>query len=488
MPWMPMQSGSSAGNYGNVDVTRWGSSTPWVLQSYVLLIVYGTFTGDEKCISKSRDMYRIVVDALRDFELLHQKSVFPAVSAWDWSLSLSAPPEETQRTWQIFIDQESTKLALYALYYFDFHLFASFNMRPMLSSIEFEWDLPVDSALWEAESAAKWWHGILQKQLETSDSAMLGDQVQIKSLMVASQSLLSNTASPVLRKTLSSSAFATLCIVASLESLVRDFTRSYYQLPPTLADPSPFHILSQSQNTKVSTAIVSLLSIAADRSCSSCDFNCVSLWHAVILGCLSIKISLCKPDDLLVGGIIEASPAAGLATSVHLNLGDYVASRRSGSTARRKPIAENGFVAILDEMLRAMHEMGTSIISPPWEGPWTTVQGFKILIILWQALRFSIAELQSQVSPPPGVNKYTKVYDPARSVVHCIITALDIYDSLEIHISHESLSTAEDLDNVDQLETQFIHWMRKLCDRRDVWDIGSSMGKVLDEICAVEEM
>ncbi|TVY18679.1 hypothetical protein LARI1_G002893 [Lachnellula arida] len=349
-------------------------------------------------------------------------------------------------------------------------------MRPMLSSVEFEWDLPVDSALWEAESAAKWWHGILQKQLETSDGAMLGDQVQIKSLMVASQSLLSNTASPVLRKTLSSSAFATLCIVASLESLVRDFTRSYYQLPPTLADPSPFHILSQSQNTKVSTAIVSLLSIAADRSCSSCDFKCVSLWHAVI------------PDDLLVGGIIEASPAAGLATSVHLNLGDYVSSRRSGSTTRRKPIAENGFVAILDEMLRAMHEMGTSTISPPWEGPWTTVQGFKILIILWQALRFSIAELQSQVSPLPGVNKYTKVYDPARSVVHCIITALDIYDPLEIHISHESLSTAEDLDNVDQLETQFIHWMRKLCDRRDVWDIGPSMGKVLDEICAVEEM
>lgn len=131
--------------------------------------------------------------ALRDFELLHQKSVFPAVSAWDWSLSLSASPEETQRTWQIFIDQESTKLALYALYYFDFHLFASFNMRPMLSSIEFEWDLPVDSALWEAESATKWWHAILQRQLESSNDAMLRDQLQIKSLMVASQSLLSST-------------------------------------------------------------------------------------------------------------------------------------------------------------------------------------------------------------------------------------------------------------------------------------------------------
>lgn len=67
-----------------------------------------------------------------------------------------------------------------------------------------------------------------------------------------------------------------------------------------------------------------------------------------------------------------------------------------------------------------------------------------------------------------------------------IITALDLYDPQEQHISHESLSTIEDLDNVDQLETQFIRWIRKLCDRREVWDIGPSMGKVLDEICTVE--
>jgi hypothetical protein len=67
-----------------------------------------------------------------------------------------------------------------------------------------------------------------------------------------------------------------------------------------------------------------------------------------------------------------------------------------------------------------------------------------------------------------------------------IITALDLYDPQENHISHESLSTIEGLDNVDQLETQFIRWIRKLCDRRDVWDVGLSMGKVLDEICMVE--
>ncbi|KAF8857055.1 hypothetical protein BDZ45DRAFT_449718 [Acephala macrosclerotiorum] len=460
---------------------------PWVLQSWALLIAYGIFTGDEKCIGKSRDMCRSVIDALRAFELLHQKSVFPPDSAWDADLSLSASSDEVHRRWQLFIDQESVKISLYTFYYFDYHLFASFNMRPMISSLEFEWELPRESSLWEAENATDWWHAMLQMQLELSRGGTLDDKAQLRSVMIATQSLLSNTPSSRLLKALSSSAFGTLCIVANLETLVRDFTRSYYQLPPNLADPSPFHILTQAQNAKISAALVLILSVAADNACISCDSKCRSLWHAVHLGCLSTKISLCKPDDLLVGGIVETSPAAGLATSVHLNLGNYVSARRSGSSSRRKPIGEHGFIAILDEMLKAMQEMGMSDSLSPWEGPWTTVQGFKILIILWQALRFSIAELQGQVCPTPGGDKYAKIYDPARVVVHAIITALNIYDPQGHYVSHESLSTMEGLESVDQLETQFIHWIRKLCDRRDVWDIGTSMGKVLDEICAETE-
>jgi hypothetical protein len=409
---------------------------PWALQSWALFIAYGTFTGDERTISKSRDMYRLVVDvslfkdtiafmlttiqALRGFELFHQKSVYPTDSAWDANLGLSVPPDEVLRRWQLFIYQESVKMSLYAFYYFDHHLFASLNMRPMISSIEFEWELPAGTPLWEAESATDWWHAMLRRQLdlESSCNSMLDEKSPIQSVVIATQSLLSNKASPRLMKELSSSAFATLCVVANLENLVRDFTRSYYQLPPNPADPSPFHILTQAQNSQVSVALGLISSIVAERPCLSCDSNCRSLWHAVILSCLSTKISLCKPDDLLVGGIVEATPAAGLATIVHLNLGDYVTSRRSGSNSRRKPVAEDGFIAILDDMLKAMREMGMSTVQPPWEAPWTTVQGFKILIILWQALRFSIAELQSQVCPTPTADKYTKIYDPARVVIH----------------------------------------------------------------------
>lgn len=397
--------------------------------------------------------------------------------------------EEIARRWQLYVAQESVKLSLYAFYFFDYHLYTSCNIRPSILSIEFEWELPLAASLWEAETATSWWHAVLQHQidLETSPNGPNPQEQtgQTKSLLAATQSLLSKTASSRCLKSLASSPFATLCIVANLESLVRDFTRCYYQLPPALADPSPFHVLTQSQNAQVSTALLLISSVIADEFCRSCDEKCPSLWHAVRLGCLSIRISLCKPDNLLIGGIIEANPAAGLATSVHLSLGSYVSARRSASSSQRRPIADDGFVTILEDMLKAMHEIGTSEVLPCWEGPWTTVQAMKILIILWQALRFSIAELQSQVCPTPSLDKYVKIYDPARVVVHAIISALDIYDPDVQHVAHESLHTPDGLDNVDTLETQLIDWMRKVCERRDVWDIGRSMAKVLTELGTV---
>jgi len=97
-----------------------------------------------------------------------------------------------QRRWLLFVDQESVRLSLYALCYFDLHLFAAYNMRPMMSPIEFEWELPADSELWEAKSATEWWQVMLQKELETGGGVSLEDQAQVKSLLVASQSLLSS--------------------------------------------------------------------------------------------------------------------------------------------------------------------------------------------------------------------------------------------------------------------------------------------------------
>jgi hypothetical protein len=263
-------------------------------------------------------------------------------------------------------------MSLYAFYLFDHHLFASCNIRPAISSIEFDWELPVASSLWEAETATSWWQAVLQREIDIRSTTVESTTAmsQVKSLLVATQALLANTASPRLLITLQKSSFGTLCVVANLDNLVRDFTRCYYQLPPRLSDPSAFHVLTQSQNGQVSAALISIASIVANSPCKSCDGNCKLLWHAVSIGYLSIKISLCKPDDLLVGGIVEENPAAGLATSVHLSLGSYVSARRSAPSPQQKTVGDDGFITILSDLLKVMHEMGTVQALPVWEGPW----------------------------------------------------------------------------------------------------------------------
>lgn len=341
----------------------------------------------------------------------------------------------------------------------------------MLSPLEFEWDLPHESSLWEAPSAAHWRAALHDEPFEDEFS-------QTRSMLAATQALMSNCASKALLRALQSCPFAALCVITSICSLSRDFTRCYYQLPPRLSDPSPFHVLSQTQNGQFASAIATISAFKENTSCDADGKDCQSLWHAVQLACVSIRIGLCKPDDLLVGGITESTPAAGLATSVHLTLGNFVSTRRAGSTSKRPHVGDDGMMVIMDDMLSAVHLLGAGKTSQQWEGPWTTVQGLRVLIFLWQSLRFSIAELQSQVCEPPP----RKVYDPASIAVHSIISALDLYEPDVKHITHASLSTEEGLEKVDQLEAQFVHWMQRVCDRRDVWDIGRSMSKVLDEI------
>lgn len=81
-----------------------------------------------------------------------------------------------------------------------------------------------------------------------------------------------------------------------------------------------------------------------DGPCTVCSENCESLWHAVRIGCLSIKINMSKPDDLLVGGIVESNPTAGMATAAHLTLGNYVTARRSGHSRKKAVISEDGIM------------------------------------------------------------------------------------------------------------------------------------------------
>lgn len=369
------------------------------------------------------------------------------------------------------------KLSLYAFYFFDYHLLVSCNARSVVSSIEFEWELPNAAPLWEAQSAYEWWQFLhaSHTSLDPYRTDYLHNEPDTRSLLAATQAMLSATTSLQLVSLLSLSPFTALCVVSNLERLVRDFTRCYYQLPPTLSDPNPFHVLTQSQNSQISAALGLIWGAAGNNTCLSCSQGCQSLWHAVRLGCLSTKISLAMPDDLLVGGIVESNPTAALATAAHLTLGNYVTTRRSGLSV------DETTLNILSETLKVMHETATPDRSAPWEGPWTSTQAFRLLLILWRILRMSVAQLQDK-GHLSNVSDYPRHFRPAKTVIEGVISALQLYGDNPL-IS--SIPTNPE-EASDQWEDQYMQWMQQMCDRRDVWDVGFSMTKVLEEIYDTE--
>lgn len=348
-----------------------------------------------------------------------------------------------------------------------------------MSSIEFEWELPHASPLWEADSALSWWQ-LLQVDYIDLDQCRIDHMHRspdMSSLFAATQALLAVTTSMQLISLLAVSPFTALCIVSNLERLVRDFTRCYYQLPPTLSDPNPFHVLTQAQNSQVSAALGLILGSASTNICLSCSENCISLWHAVRLGCLSVRISLASPDDLLVGGMVESNPPAGLATAAHLSLGDYVATRRSGLKV------DESTLNILGEALKVMHEISTPSHSAPWEGPWASTQAFRMLLILWRILRLSIAQVSSYRSSIVDaldnlLPEYPSHFQPAKVVVESVTSALKMYGEGDM----EAPAISRNVEGAGGLlEEKYMQWMHRICDRRDVWDVGLSMTKILEE-------
>ncbi|RDW59449.1 hypothetical protein BP6252_12536 [Coleophoma cylindrospora] len=463
---------------------------PWVLQCWILCIIYGTFTANEHSIAKARNMFRYLLDAVRELQLLHQRLTLPPEPLWITDLNITRAPGERllSQKWATYINQESLKLSVYALYFLDFHLFSACNIRPSILSIEFEWDLPLASEIWQAENANDWWSSVSQHEKDIlpqtnhifMDPSYRQHDHQTKSLLAATQALLTDAPSKRLLSTLEASPFATMCLTANLECLIRDFTRCYYQLPPNPTDPSPFHVLTQRQNAQVATALGYIWGMMRDGPCTACSEACTSLWHAVRIGCLSIKIAMSKPDDLLVSGIVECNPIAGLATAAHLTLGNYVTARRSGLSLQKTGITDDGIVVLLDDLLKGMHEMFSKSM-PRWEGPWTFIQGFRLLLTLWRALRMSLAEIQSEADTP-GV-KYPRLSQQNRNVVKAVLATTQLYefDTRDLESQQRGWDDVEE----KQVEEEYMQWMNKVCEVRAAWGIGSAMSEVLEEISSM---
>ncbi|KKY27755.1 putative c6 transcription factor [Diplodia seriata] len=454
-------------------------------------------------------MFRTIVDHMRDLELFHQSLTAADEMAWETDLSpnLDCNEQLLDSKWAAFIAKESLKLSLYALVFLDFHIFKVCNLRPMISSIELGWELPHAATLWEASTSKAWLARLYQDgcgavvsfDATTTKYAFQGSAT--KSLALATQSLLSGSPCPHLAAALAASPFAALCAAATVDALVQDFTRCYYQLPPSLSDPSLFHILTQAQNKNVAAALraiadartTALRGAAADADADGRGSSAAGLWGAVHLVVASVKASLCVPDDLLIGGIVDNGVAAGLATHAHLTLGSYFASRRSAMQQQQQQqqhlsggspseLDAAGSLGLLGELMPALgHVVEQSTADTVFdEGPWVAVVTIRLLITVWKTLRLVVEYVRRNMDSAGESS-----FDPAGVTLRAVTRTVEGY--IRRLTPDHALDTMGNNGESQEMDLGYherciLLLAGELCKRRPVWPVGPALATVFDEI------
>lgn len=381
------------------------------------------------------------------------------------------------------------KLCLFALVFLDSQMVLECNLRTYISVPEFAWELPHSTALWESATAEEWAEAA-RKDVSQSPTVP-AQSVQgyafglttrgndIKSLMIATQRLMSNDPSGNLLQALSRCRFGLLCVASNLQMLVRGFTECYYQLPPNLADPSAFHILTQSQNRQVNTALKHLANLASSDLLADQHLD-----RAVRLTIWSTRISLCKPSELLIHGVTDAPVHAGLAIAAHSALGSYDATRRAavGQFSQRR-FGDDGILCILDDMLKAWVEFNSPTEAMCLqEAPWVTTSSFRVSLTLWRTLRACVSEVTKQFD---SVREAPGRFDPAKVALIAISNEIRRF-RVPIETEREPHSRLLLPEDLSELENDFVTTMIQACNRRSASPIGPALAAIMEEIRALD--
>ncbi|KAL3256195.1 hypothetical protein ABHI18_007760 [Aspergillus niger] len=359
-----------------------------------------------------------------------------------------------------------------------------------MSSMELGWELPFPTKLWEAKDPEIWirrfgeYFGVSAFSF-TNDLLQRPRGLAAASLTMATQQVMTEAPGTELSAALEASPFAAFCVLANLDTLVRDFTRCYYQMPPSYSDPNPFHILTQSQTKSVYMAIRNIGKIVKDAATAS-DSPQSFQWRTNSLFIVCLQVNLCRPDQLLIGGIVDNSLIAGLAASTHLMRGNFVAVRRSAPLLAPRLGSNEGVLALLSELSAAL----ASIFSDDsqnvsYEAPWVTVTSYGVLLCIWGALRCATTEIRDHLNT---FNELPRTSEPCMLIFNALIEATLLYspatrrdrDARDPRLwstDREVFSTL-----LEQGQLLFADLVKIFCQQRLVWSIGPSMLAVLREI------
>ncbi|KZZ87111.1 hypothetical protein AAL_08444 [Moelleriella libera RCEF 2490] len=262
--------------------------------------------------------------------------------------------------------------------------------------MELEWELPFSSLLWESNTSLEWVENLSQEPriagILQPNGLFNAECAPMQSLTLATQALMTDLPGATLLTSLASSPITSLFILTNIHSLVRDFTRCYYQLPPGLSYPSAFHICTQSQNRQIHAALIKISGLASERSHSYSSPDAF-IWTSIGRVALSIKIAMCHPNQLLIGGMVDCSVVAGLATATYMELGLRSGARRSLYSILGNPSVEDASFVMLNDLLNVLSSIcsGNSE-SVRSEAPWITVATYELLLSIWRSFTWAIAQ------------------------------------------------------------------------------------------------
>ncbi|KAJ4354704.1 uncharacterized protein N0V89_006441 [Didymosphaeria variabile] len=466
-----------------------------MLQSCLLHIVYGAFTEDVAQAEQISKMLRTLVDSVRDLGFLKQVvATFPGSPAWlqaETQDLVASQPLDVSNQWQTYISEESLKLSIYTLLLMDHHVFSCSNIRPLLSTMECLWELPLAASLWEADNAGVWYEIRCQEHGESvPGTSQIGETPFKGFLSTATQSLLSAMPDPKLINMLAASPFAMMCILTNLDALVKDFTRCYYQLPPNPADPSAFHILTQSQTRQVCSALSVLSEVVNERLGAAMLEPEQSVWHASQVLIWSIKLSLCRPDDLLVGGIVENRVFASLVTATHLTMGSYITFKRTTHATQQHKNSHDGMLAVIDDLNSALFTIST--LTPGLamrELPWITAASYRLLLTIWRTLRVAKADILEKLAKSDAMlsnrssgSSFLIFHSILETVAHCDRPQYQHHDP-GTAARHRPWSF--DADNITaEGDAELVELIQRICRARAVWMIGPSLANAMQDATA----
>ncbi|KAJ5408998.1 hypothetical protein N7509_002881 [Penicillium cosmopolitanum] len=418
----------------------------------------------------------------------------PDAQFWMYQSDFNSPRDESQTLytrWMSYITTESMRLSLYTLVFLDSHTFSPCNSRPLMSPMELGWELPFPISLWEAKNPHIWLLRFNENfgplSFSIANSLLHGPRgLGTASLTIATQQLMTQTPDSELLAALEASPFAAFCVLTNIGALVRDFTRCYYQMPPSPSDPNPFHILTQAQNKQVHTAIEAIAKIVKKQAYTG-DSPQFLLWRTNELFLSSINISLCRPDQLLIAGIVDNSLIAGMAASTHLTQGNLVAIRRSTPLVPHHVGGDEGIVALLKDLSVALSSIfGEEQDKVAREAPWVTVASYGVLLCIWGALRRASSDIRHHL------DTFNELPITSES---CMLIFNTLMESALLHYPTENDRVTRDprlwtmdreafVSLLDEGESLFVNLIKAFCQRRSLWGIGPSMLAVLGEIPA----